>query len=292
MDTNFLVNFLSVVDSGSIAEAARRANLSPTALAQQIRALEKELGVQLTTRAGRTVVPTESGRRILDLARTLAQNVNAIRSAAADSEQARELRLGTINTTLQSFVPDALATLTRARPQLNIFIETGVAEHLLENVQTSDIDCAIVPMPQFDLPKRLNWDLLVAEPLIVLAPGHLGEQDPHLLLRREPFIRYNRQTWGGRLAENYLRAAGISPRERFELSSLVAIAIMVDRGLGVSLIPDSMYPAPPGLNLAKQALPMAFEPRRIGMVWQRACPRERLILDFIDHAKQVIASWH
>ncbi|MBV6307235.1 LysR family transcriptional regulator [Candidimonas humi] len=291
MDTNFLVNFLSVVETGSIAEAARRANLSPTALSQQVRALEKELGVQLTTRAGRTVVPTESGRRILDLARALQQNVNAIRSAAVDSEQARELRLGTINTTLQSFVPDTLAALTRARPQLNVFIETGVAEHLLEHVQASDIDCAIVPLPQFELPKRLNWKLLVAEPLILLAPGYMAAHDPHLLLCREPFIRYNRQTWGGRLADNYLREAGIAPKERFELSSLVAIAIMVDRGLGVSLIPDSMYPAPPGLNLVKHALPMPSEPRRIGMVWQRACPREELILDFIGRAEKIIAAW-
>ena len=51
--------------------------------------------------------------------------------------------------------------------------------------------------------------------------------------------------------------AGIAPRERFELNALNAIAVMVDRGLGVSLVPDWAQPWPEGLHLARIPLPHA-----------------------------------
>jgi DNA-binding transcriptional LysR family regulator len=67
------------------------------------------------------------------------------------------------------------------------------------------------------------------------------------------------------------------PTERFELSSLTAIALMVDRGLGVSLVPDAAAPLPTGLKLAKLQLPLRADVRRIGLLWQRASKRLRLI---------------
>jgi DNA-binding transcriptional LysR family regulator len=54
MDTQFLDSFVTVVDYGSMAEAARRLNLTPAAVAQRIRALEDEIGASLFVRSGRT----------------------------------------------------------------------------------------------------------------------------------------------------------------------------------------------------------------------------------------------
>jgi len=47
----------------------------------------------------------------------------------------------------------------------------------------------------------------------------MAGRDPHELLATEPLIRYDRQQWGGRQADQYLRVAGIVPRERFELNA-------------------------------------------------------------------------
>ena len=94
----------------------------------------------------------------------------------------------------------------------------------------------------YPLPKTCDWQLLREEPLIVLAPHHMGHRDAHDLLANEPLIRYDRNQWGGRQADEYLRKVGIVPRERFEVNALNAIAVMVDRGLGVSLVPDWARP--------------------------------------------------
>ena len=65
MDTRFLETYLLVVDTGSIAAAARRLNVTSAAVAQRTRALEDEIGYPLIMRSGRTVSATEAGAGIV-----------------------------------------------------------------------------------------------------------------------------------------------------------------------------------------------------------------------------------
>ncbi len=88
----------------------------------------------------------------------------------------------------------------------------------------------------------------------MLAPERFAQEDPHELRRREPFIRYDRSLGDGKQADQYLRAARIVPRELFELNALMAIAMMVDRGLGVSLVPDIVSPMTVALRVARLPL--------------------------------------
>src|SRR5436190_23897303 len=69
MDTRFLEAFLMAVDNGSIAEAARRLNLTAAGVAKRIRALESEIGAVLISRSGRTIRLTEAGAAIVEHAR-------------------------------------------------------------------------------------------------------------------------------------------------------------------------------------------------------------------------------
>jgi len=167
--------------------------------------------------------------------------------------------------------------LVGRHPQVRVFIRPGASMELYDEVLRGDLDAAICIDPQFSLPKALGWRLMREEPLVVLAPSRLAKRPPHDLLQREPFIRYDRSQWGGRQAERYLRAAGITPIERFELSSLTAIAMMVDRGLGVSLVPDAAPPLPAGLRLAKLIPPLPSEKRHVGLLWSRSSVRSQLI---------------
>ena len=123
----------------------------------------------------------------------------------------------------------------------------------------------------------------------MMTPARWGQRDAHALLREEPFIRYNRNLGGGKQADAYLRKAGIVPRERFELSSLPAIAMLVDRGLGVSLAPDASVPWWRGLRVIR--LPLADQPyrRRFGIIWLRASVRTRLILALVEQARKAVS---
>ncbi|MEM5338074.1 LysR family transcriptional regulator [Paraburkholderia azotifigens] len=288
MDTAFLANLLLVVDTGSMAEAARRVGVTPAAIAQQMSALERELGVALFVRSGRTVTPTEAGHRIIERARGLVADFADLKAHALEGEASGELRIGTITTALLSLLPDVLANFARGFPRAKVLIRAGTSMELYDTLHRGDLDVAICLHPSFALPKAYDWHLLREEPLVVLAPARFAQEDPHELLRREPFIRYDRTLGGGKQADQYLRSARIVPRELFELNALMAIAMMVDRGLGVSLVPDIVSPMTSALSIARIALPLPIEPRRFGMVWQRASPRSRLIQGLLQCADDAV----
>jgi DNA-binding transcriptional LysR family regulator len=288
VETQFLNTFVTVVDQGSMAAAARVLNVTPAAVAQQIRTLERELGATLIARVGRTVSVTEQGSRILERSRELLRSVSDLRSVANDSAVSGELRLGACPTALAGMLPDVLARMVDAFPQINVFIKPGYSVDLYRAVEAGDLDAAVVLQAPFPLPKTCEWLLLREEPLIVLAPKSMAGRDPHDLLATEPLIRYDRNQWGGRQADDYLRANDIVPRERFELNALNAIAVMVDRGLGVSLVPDWAQPWPEGLQLARIPLPNPAVPRRIGIVWSRSSVRVRLVTVLLQESRKAM----
>jgi DNA-binding transcriptional LysR family regulator len=285
MDTRFLETFLMAIDNGSIAEAARRLNLTAAAVAKRIRALESEIGAALVIRSGRTIRPTEAGAAIVERARQFVIAARDFKSIAATDRPSGELRVGAFQSALSGLLPDILALMQEQYPEIEVHIASGISSELYRKVLDGDLDAAIIAQPPFSIPKSCQWRLLREEPLILLTKATAPSRKPHAILASEPFIRLDRNLWPGRLVDGYLRKAGIRPCERFEIDGGAAIAVMVDRGLGVALLPDLAPPWPKGLSLAKVPLPDATPfARRIGVVWSRASLRLRLIHAFLEQA--------
>lgn len=282
METTFLQSFVLVAESGSMAEAARRQGLTPAAVSQQVRALERELGAVLVARAGRTVTPTPAGHRLLARAGDLLRELGSLQTLVREDVVTGELRLGAINSALHTMLPKILGKLARACPDVTVFIRSGLSHELVAAVRQDQIDAAICLHPEFALPKSMAWEQLREEALVLLVPPRLAKQDPVQLLKEQPFLRYDRTLGGGKQADRYLRGHGIVPKERFELSSLLAIAMMVHEGLGVSLVPDIESPLTTGLKVERIALKDLVEPRRFGILWRRGSSRSRLIAAFVD----------
>jgi DNA-binding transcriptional LysR family regulator len=288
MDTQFLDSFVTVVDFGSMAEAARRLNLTPAAVAQRIRALEDEIGATLFVRSGRTVKPTAAGMAILGRSRNFLKDLRDLKSIAVSDAPSGQLHLGAFQSALAGVLPDILASMATKYPQIEVRLVRADTRELYSHILSGDLDVVITLQPSFAIPKAYNWRGLWEEPLIVLTPASKQRRDPHAILASEPFIRLGRTSWTGRIVERYLRQAGIRPHERFELDSLEAIAGMVDRGLGVSLVPDWTAPWPEGLSLRKVQLPGRPVVRRIGAVWAVASVRVQLVHALIEEATAVL----
>jgi DNA-binding transcriptional LysR family regulator len=200
------------------------------------------------------------------------------------------LWLGACTTPLTGLLPDILAAVSKTFPQVNIHIQSGNSAQLFVDVEAGKLDAALVLEAPYPLPKTCDWLLLREEPLIVLAPRALADRDPLELLREEPLIRYDRNQWGGRSADMYLTERGIVPHERFELNALNAIAMMVDRGLGVSLVPDWAPPWPEGIDIVRLQLPEPKVGRRIGIVWSRSSVRMRLVTVLLEESARLSRS--
>src|SRR5258708_11834876 len=130
MDTRFLESVVLAVDNGSIAEAARRLNLTAVAVAKRIHTLENELGAALVTRSGRTIRPTEAGAAIVQRARRFLAEARDFKSLAATDRPSGQLRLGTFQSALSGLLPDILALMKEKYPQIDINITLGVSAEL------------------------------------------------------------------------------------------------------------------------------------------------------------------
>jgi DNA-binding transcriptional LysR family regulator len=282
MDTRFLETFLLVVDSGSIAAAARRLNITSAAVAQRIRALENEMGYPLIMRSGRTVSTTEAGASIISKAREFVSQVRDLKAMPGSKGIAGKLRLGAVSTAVTGFLPEVLSKLSEKYSAVDVMIEPGSSAILYQQVLTGELDAAIVTRPPFELPKTCDWHPLYREPLVFLKSAALDETDTEQLLKTQPFIRYDRRAWGGVLVDNYLRKIGAHPQERYELDALDAIAVLVDKGLGIALVPDWPEPWPAGLSVTKIPVRDGSFDRHIDLVWARATPRLRLVKALLD----------
>lgn len=280
MDIRFLESFIAVADCGSIAEAARRLNLTAAALSQRLRTLEQDLGHSLVMRVGRRVRPTASGLAVLEHARTLIDGARDLRAIAAQDEPAGQLRLGAIATSLTGLLPEIIALLRARHPQIEYHIRPDSSVNLYHGVIAADLDAAVIVRPQFPVPKSTGWLTLREEPLVLLVPGDMVVGEPLVMIESHPFIRYDRNQWGGQIVDRYLRQNSLKVREWLELDALDAIAGLVSRGLGVAIVPDWAPPWPEGLRLRKIPLPEAGG-RQTGVLWNLSGARISAMRAFV-----------
>jgi DNA-binding transcriptional LysR family regulator len=250
--------------------------------------LNPKSGTPLLTRSGRTVQPTPAAASILLLARNVQREVQDLKSIATGGVLSGELRLGATPTLICGLVPDVLYRFAKVYPQIDVRISRNNSTELYAKLMDGEIDAAFTSHPSFALPKTCGWKLLREEPFVVLTPRSMRPRHPHAILSSEPFIRLDRKVYAGQMIDDYLRKAGIHPNERLEMDGPEAIAVMVDRGLGVSLLPDWPPPWPEGLKLRKIALPDHACVRRIGLLWLRASLRSGLIRALLQ---ETVKNW-
>jgi len=277
MDTHFLECFVAVVEQGSVAAAARQLNVAPSTLALRVRALEKELGFVLMTRSGRIARPTPAGAAVASRAATILNDLRSLTTLADDAEPRGQLRLGVAQTAITTVLCDVLPVIAEKYPNLEIIVQKGSSSQIFKMINDAVVDGAFLFHPPWPLPKGFVWYPLRQERYVVIAPSAETETNPLALLRERPFVRYDRSLWSGQIAENFLRAMRIRPTERVELDALDAIAVLVDRGIGVSLVPERAIPLPAGLDLMKLPLGDLAPVRELGLLWPLGSAHARVM---------------
>ncbi len=282
MDTRFLESFVQVVELGSIAAAARHLDLTPTAVSLRLKALEAEVGTALIKRVGRTMMPTEAGSKALRQAKQVLAEVKNFNSLASNTElPAGPLTLGATPSVVKGMLPAMLKKWLARYGDIKILIEPAASTVLYERLLQGELDAAILVHPLFDVPKTVIWKQLRAERLILLAPARLQGQDPFSILRKYPFIRYDRRVVAGKMADDYLKAHGVYPEPWLELDGLDYIADLVKADLGVSVVPDWSYGNQSDPGLIRHRLPEPVPTRNLGMMWLRSNVREKLVTAFL-----------
>lgn len=292
METRFLETFVAVAERGSVAAAARAQGLTATSVAQRLQALEDTLAVRLVTRVGREIKLTPVGDRLLDQARRILAEVHALKadaSASLGDALVGTLRIGAISTVLTGLLPDVIGRWATEHPALDLQISPGSSALLHEGLMEGRYDVVIAAAPPFVLPKTVRAHCLRVESLVCLFPerltvaAHDSEGAIREILTTERFIRYDALSWGGRLCDAYLRDKRIRTRELCSLDALEAIALLVERGVGATLVPDWAPPWPDVPSCRKIVVPDQAYARQI-LLTHPAATRYGHIIDALMQA--------
>jgi DNA-binding transcriptional LysR family regulator len=234
----------AVVTSGSVTAAATNLGYTPSAISQQVAALEKQAGVALLDRVGRGVQPTAAGRLLTKHAAIISKHVAEAETALADLRAGRTGRLVIryFATAGAALVPPALAWLRREHPGVQVDLKLIDPEDPLPEVEQGRADLAIVVRPRDRLREGTRLVHLLDDPYRAVLPrGHRLAAKRVLDLADladEPWVS---SEWrAGPCLDAVLDAcasAGFNPNFVVESDDYATAQGFVAAGLGIGLIP-------------------------------------------------------
>jgi DNA-binding transcriptional LysR family regulator len=229
--------FLAVVQYGSFARAGANIGLTQSAVSAQIQRLEKELGFSLFDRTGRSAALNDAGRKTIATASELLEVYGRIGRTATQSSSAGILRIGAIASAQAGLLPDAIVQFRKRLPGWQVKVVPGVSLNLLAQLDAGELDLVVMIKPPFALSSELRWETLLEEQFVLLVPKRRRGRPWRDLLAAEPFIRYDRGSFGGRLVERFLRTSRITVNDVVEIDELQGIVDLVERGAGIAIVP-------------------------------------------------------
>jgi DNA-binding transcriptional LysR family regulator len=234
-----LKTLVAVAREGTFAAAGEKIGLTQAAVSAQMQRLEAELGLVLFDRTGRSARLNARGQETLAQATELIRLYGQLGSRHAAARTAVPLDIGAIASAQRLQLAEALAAFHRQCPDCRTRVMPGVSIELLNKVDAGDIEMAVIIRPPFTLQSDLRWTTLAREPFRLLVPRGVKGEDWAALLSGQPFVRYDRASFGGRQVDRFLRAAHLEVQDICELDELDAIVALVAQGVGVALVPQT-----------------------------------------------------
>ena len=289
MELRHLRYFVAVAEELSFTRAATRLRTAQPSLSQQIRQLEKSLGVKLLDRTRQHVALTNAGRTFLQQAKdVLARVEHAGRLAKQAAEgRAGELSVGTFPSADVRILPALRPLVAEHMPDLRLILHSKYAVEPIAGLESGVLDVAFIRGPLEA--EGLEGVELLREQIVIVLPSH------HALARRKiipvkslddlPCIAMERRLSPALhdAAANLYREARIRMHAVSRADNVLGHLKLVQEGLGFALLPDSISALlPPGVTFR----PLDCDPVptvSVLVAWKRG-NNSRLVRELVDLA--------
>ncbi|WP_040804640.1 LysR family transcriptional regulator [Nocardia concava] len=235
----------------TIAAVAEALTYTPSAVSQQLSALEREAGVPLLDRTGRSVTLTPAALRLVDHTETILAVLEQATAelASTRTELTGTLRIGAFPTAVHTILSPALVTLSRDHPLLELLVTELDPAAAPAALRAETLDIAL--LQEYDYVPLAPEPGLDTEPLFeetihlaTLEPGSLAAQSD------SPWIAGTPGTLCHEMTVRACLAAGFSPRIRHHADDFGTVLALVAAGQGVALVPDlGALAVPAGVRL-------------------------------------------
>ena len=277
---------------GSVTAAAAALGYSAPAVSQQLAALEREVGMRLTERAGRGVELTPAAHILVGHTDALLARLDAAEAdlAALRDQIAGRVTLAAFPSAAASLVPAAWTALADSAPQVRLDLTEMEPEESLPAVLRGETDVAVaheydlLPRPLDPLFERRE---LLDDPVVLAIPADYPADGPVPLasLAGQPFLAPRQATSCAEMIQRACARAGFVPRVVARASDFQVLLSLVAAGAGVTLVPGlAARWLPPRVRLVPPADPVT---RRVFTVSRRGGDRKpavRVVLDALSDA--------
>ncbi|HEU4484898.1 MAG TPA: LysR substrate-binding domain-containing protein [Povalibacter sp.] len=283
MNLRDLRYFVALADTRHFGKAAERSFVSQPTLSAQIKKLENYLGVQLIERQPRKVTLTETGMKILPLARRILQDSDEIVTLARHEHDplSGKLKMALIPTIGPYLLPLVARKLRKQLPQLKIMLYEYQTEPLLARLREGEIELGIIALP---VPHEgLETRELYQEPFTVAVPQH------HALAKKQT-VKLDDLSGENLLlledghclrdqALDVCSKIDVKENDDYRATSLETLRQMVAAGLGITLLPELATRGPfgSGHGLTVKSFARPVPTRTVGAVWRKSSARAEAI---------------
>jgi DNA-binding transcriptional LysR family regulator len=236
LDIDILRTLVTAQQLGGFNRAAQRVGRSQSAVSQQIRRLEEQLGKPLFRKQGRGLVPTEAGGVILSYARRILDLNDEAVAAARGIAVGGTVRFGLQTDLTENWLPKALARAKKAHPEIQIEISADRYAVLIDRLDRGQLDLALLFGPS----RRHDGQRITALPM-----AWIGPRKPQVMLERGqplPLALCSAPCYFREAAIDALNEAGVPWQIAFSSLSVHGVWAAVDAGLGITLRTSTSVP--------------------------------------------------
>ena len=268
-----LLSLLAVARSGSVGAAARLQHRTSSAISQQIRKLERDLGVRLLERAGRGVRLTAAGEAALPGILQLGTETEALFAHLGElsGRPPATLRVAVSDYLGRALLVPVLREMREEQPRLRFEIATTHSREGVRLVGLGEVDCAVVTGQE--APRGIEAARLFEQPFVWIGPRRGRARAPlteHLT--REPVLRLGAGSQGRRLLEDYLAAERIQPVSTIDVPSVSLLLSYVSGGLGIGLVPALALAEAPADRVV--SAPARVPALPVALLWRASARRQ------------------
>lgn len=227
LPVDFLRTFVLAADHGSFTLAARDAGRTQSAVSQQIKKLEEQIGRTLFTRGPKALTLTTAGESLMPYARRMVKLHREAVSALTEPDMSGTVRLGVLDDYAPFCLPPVLEAFAADYPRVQLEVRCGyTSRYLMRLMEAGELDLAIHSGAAVSAGARL----LGLDPLVwVASANHLAhEKDP------VPLAVFDKQCVYRRWALDALEKAGRAFRVCYTSASVSGVMAAVTAGLAVA----------------------------------------------------------
>lgn len=231
--------FVAIAERGSFAAAAHQLNLSPSAVSHALASFEEELGFSLLVRNRGGVRLTSGGEALLPAVREVLQSNEKLEQQASKllGLEAGTVRIGAFSSVSVAWLPKIIRSFSELHPNIEVIIEQGGYDDVIEWIVKSRIDLGFVTLPAAP---GLDVTPLYADPLVCIAPPGFEPKNKAYMTASE-LAQHNVVLQGqgyGKETQQLMATHKISIKSSARAIDDAAIIAIVESGLGISVVPQ------------------------------------------------------